>query len=127
MRKTCKYAVGDTSNRPWGRWTVLAVGNAFIVKEIVVNPGHVLSLQSHQHRAEHWIVLSGLAEVTLGETEFTRAANESVFIPPTSLHRVRSLGPDDLVFIEIQTGELLSEDDIQRFEDNYGRAPNAVE
>lgn len=100
----------------------MAIGNAFVVKEIVVKPGHILSLQSHQHRAEHWIIIGGFAEVTLGEDRFRPAANDSVFISPTVLHRVESLGPDDLVFIEIQTGNLLSEDDIQRFEDNYGRA-----
>ena len=115
------YVVGEFSDRPWGHWVVLASGDGFVIKEISVNSGHELSLQSHQHRAEHWVILAGDAEVTLGEATMYRSVDESVFIPANSVHRIRNVGNDMLTFIEIQTGSLLSEDDIERFEDRYGR------
>ena len=116
-----EYQPGSSDDRPWGRWTVLACGDGYVVKEIVVNAGEVLSLQSHQHRAEHWVVIAGVAEVTVGEKVFSRSKNESVHIPVGTRHRIANIGSEPLRFIELQTGALLSEDDIERFEDRYGR------
>ena len=115
------YQIGASSNRPWGRWAVLAAGDGFVVKEISVNPGHILSLQSHQHRAEHWVILNGEAEVTLDGRTFPRGADETVFIPVMAKHRIANIGETMLTFIEVQTGLILSEEDIERFDDRYGR------
>jgi mannose-6-phosphate isomerase-like protein (cupin superfamily) len=115
------YKIGASSNRPWGRWAVLATGDGFAVKEISVNPGHILSLQSHQHRAEHWVILNGQAEVTLDGKTFSRGADEAVFIPAMTKHRIANSGETMLTFIEVQTGLILSEEDIERFDDRYGR------
>ena len=116
------YSVGESDTRPWGRWEVLAVGNGFIVKKIDVLPGARLSLQSHEHRSEHWTILHGNAEVTLGESAIPVAKDETIFIPAKTKHRIHNKGADKLTFIEIQTGEVLDENDIQRFDDEYGRA-----
>lgn len=85
-------------------------------------PGHVLSLQSHQHRAEHWVILTGEAEVTVDGEVIRRTTEDSVFIPAKAMHRIENVGDTVLTFIEIQTGLILSEDDIERFDDRYGRA-----
>jgi mannose-6-phosphate isomerase-like protein (cupin superfamily) len=116
-----EYEVGASSSRPWGRWAVLATGDGFVVKEISVNPGELLSLQSHQHRAEHWVILRGNAEVTLDGKTFPKVADDAVFIPAKTKHRIANRGDTLLVFIEIQTGPILSEEDIERFDDRYGR------
>lgn len=116
-----EYEVGASDERPWGRWTVLAAGEGFVVKEIVVNPGEILSLQSHRHRSEHWVIIAGTAAVTLGDEEFRREVNESVHIPAGVRHRIANPGSELMRFVEIQTGAILSEDDIERFEDRYGR------
>ena len=115
------YVAGASSKRPWGCWTVLATGKGFVVKEISVDPGQVLSLQSHQHRAEHWVILTGEAEITLNGETLRRKANGSVFIPAKAKHRIANISETVLSFIEIQTGPVLSECDITRFEDRYGR------
>ena len=116
------YTAGQSDERPWGSWTVLAVGDGFVVKKITVNPGHLLSLQSHRYRAEHWTILAGTAEVTVGDETYQRTADESVFIPATARHRIANVGNETMTFIEIQTGPVLSEDDIERFDDRYNRA-----
>lgn len=121
MKYQNDYQVGASSTRPWGHWAVLAIGDGFVVKEISVNPGHILSLQSHQHRAEHWVVLSGQAEVTLDGKTFPRGADEAVFIPVKAKHRIANIGETLLTFIEVQTGQVLSEEDIERYDDRYGR------
>jgi len=115
------YKVGASSERPWGKWAVVATGNGFVIKEISVLPGHVLSLQSHRHRAEHWTILTGEAEVTVNGDVITRAENDSVFIAAKAMHRIKNIGGTVLTFIELQTGSILSEDDIERFDDRYGR------
>ena len=102
---------------------MLATGDGYAVKEIVVNPGEILSLQSHDHRAEHWIVMSGVAEVTLGNQVLRREANETVFIPVGTRHRIANVGETPMCFVEVQTGDVLSEEDIERFDDRYGRSP----
>jgi mannose-1-phosphate guanylyltransferase/mannose-6-phosphate isomerase len=108
--------------RPWGSYDSLAVGPRFQVKRIVVKPGAALSLQKHTHRAEHWIVVSGTAEVTCGERVFDLHENESTFIPRGSVHRLRNNGAEPVELIEVQSGGYLGEDDIVRLEDVYGRS-----
>lgn len=110
-----------TVYRPWGWYTVLEEGEGFKVKRIVVNPGESLSLQRHYHRSEHWIVIKGVAKVKIGDEEIFLRENESTYVPQATLHRLENPGKIPLEIIEIQTGSYLSEDDIERFEDRYGR------
>lgn len=107
--------------RPWGCYEGLDAGPAFQVKRLGVNPGASLSLQLHHHRAEHWVVVSGVATVTVGEKVFDLNPNESCYIPLETLHRLQNLTEEPLEIIEVQSGSYLGEDDIVRFEDNYGR------
>ena len=108
--------------RPWGWYDSIDEGERFQVKRIVVNPGAKLSLQMHHHRAEHWIVVKGTAEVTNGERVFLLAENESTYIPLGHTHRLANPGKVPLEIIEVQSGSYLGEDDIVRFEDTYGRS-----
>ncbi|HEV2881065.1 MAG TPA: phosphomannose isomerase type II C-terminal cupin domain [Pyrinomonadaceae bacterium] len=108
--------------RPWGSFTVLDEGENFKVKRIEVLPGKRLSYQKHAQRAEHWMVVAGEAKVTLDDEEITVAAGETVDIPVESKHRVENAGAEKLIFIEIQRGSYLGEDDIVRFSDDFGRA-----
>lgn len=107
--------------RPWGWYDSIDSGERFQVKRIVVNPGATLSLQMHHHRAEHWIVVKGTAEVTNGERVFLLGENESTYIPLGHTHRLANPGKVPLEIIEVQSGSYLGEDDIVRFEDTYGR------
>lgn len=109
--------------RPWGWYDSIDSGGRFQVKRIVVNPGASLSLQMHHHRAEHWIVVQGTAEVTCGEKTFLLSENESTYIPLGIRHRLNNPGCVPLEIIEVQSGSYLGEDDIVRFEDVYGRMP----
>jgi mannose-1-phosphate guanylyltransferase / mannose-6-phosphate isomerase len=109
-------------HRPWGSYDSIEAGGRFQVKRIVVKPGASLSLQKHHHRAEHWIVVSGTAEVTCDENVFLLAENQSTYIPLGSVHRLRNPGKVPLELIEVQSGSYLGEDDIVRFDDVYGRA-----
>jgi mannose-1-phosphate guanylyltransferase/mannose-6-phosphate isomerase len=108
--------------RPWGSYEGLAEGSRFQVKHIIVTPGRSLSLQMHHHRAEHWIVVEGTAEVQCGKIKKFVFPNESVYIPSGYKHRLSNPGKVDLHLIEVQSGDYLGEDDIVRFEDVYGRA-----
>jgi len=109
-------------NRPWGSYTVLEEDqDRFKIKRIEVTPGARLSLQSHQQRSEHWVVVSGTATVTNGEDIITVNKNQSTYIPIGSKHRLENRGNEPLHIVEIQVGDYLGEDDIQRYEDNYGR------
>ena len=108
-------------HRPWGWFETLALSDRFQVKRIVVKPGAALSLQSHVHRAEHWIVVSGTALVTIGATETLVTENQSVFIPLGEKHRLKNPGRVPMVLIEVQTGAYLGEDDIIRYDDVYAR------
>jgi mannose-1-phosphate guanylyltransferase/mannose-6-phosphate isomerase len=108
--------------RPWGWYDSIDAGERFQVKRIVVNPGAKLSLQMHHHRAEHWVVVKGTAEVTNGERTFLLAENESTYIPLGHTHRLANPGKVPLEIIEVQSGSYLGEDDIVRFEDTYGRS-----
>lgn len=107
--------------RPWGSYETLAMESRFQVKRIIVNPGAELSLQMHHHRAEHWVVVSGTAEVTNGDTVSLFSENQSTYIPVGTKHRLKNPGVIPLVLIEIQSGAYLGEDDIVRFADVYGR------
>ncbi|MBS0372439.1 MAG: mannose-1-phosphate guanylyltransferase/mannose-6-phosphate isomerase [Proteobacteria bacterium] len=108
-------------HRPWGWYDSIDAGPRFQVKRIVVNPGARLSLQMHHHRAEHWIVVKGTAEVTNGDKVFLLGENESTYIPLGHVHRLANPGKLPLEIIEVQSGAYLGEDDIVRFEDKYGR------
>ncbi len=107
--------------RPWGEFQRIDAGDGYQVKRITVEPGQSLSLQSHHHRAEHWILVSGMGEVTIGNKVETFSKDRSVYIPKGSVHRLSNKGDCPLLLIEIQTGDYLGEDDIVRFEDIYGR------
>lgn len=116
------YAVGQSNSRPWGDWAVLDAGPGFCVKRIRVVPGGILSLQRHQHRAEQWTVVAGQARVTRNTDTIDLVAGESIGIATGDIHRIQNPGEADMVFIEVQTGRELREDDIERLEDSYGRA-----
>ncbi|MCY4264935.1 MAG: mannose-1-phosphate guanylyltransferase/mannose-6-phosphate isomerase [Gammaproteobacteria bacterium] len=107
--------------RPWGMFESLAQGSGFQVKHIVVNPGSAISLQRHQHRSEHWTVVKGKASIYIDGREFCLEENESTFVPQGSRHRLSNHGELAVEIIEVQVGEYLGEDDIERFEDLYGR------
>jgi mannose-1-phosphate guanylyltransferase/mannose-6-phosphate isomerase len=109
-------------HRPWGWYDGIDHGPRHQVKRIMVKPGASLSLQMHHHRAEHWIVVTGTAEVTVGEQVILLAENQSTYIPLGAKHRLRNPGKVPLEIIEVQSGSYLGEDDIVRFEDTYGRA-----
>jgi mannose-1-phosphate guanylyltransferase / mannose-6-phosphate isomerase len=108
-------------HRPWGYYETIDIGERFQVKRIVVIPGGILSLQKHRHRAEHWVVVRGTAEVTIGDQVRAVHENESVYIPIGSVHRMANEGKIPLELIEVQTGSYLGEDDIERLEDVYKR------
>ena len=113
-------------HRPWGWYDSIDNGERFQVKRIVVKPGAQLSLQMHHHRAEHWIVVKGTAQVTNGDRTFLLSENESTFIPLGHVHRLTNPGKVPLEIIEVQSGSYLGEDDIVRFEDTYGRTVPAA-
>lgn len=110
-----------TVYRPWGSYTSLETGPGYQVKRINVSPGSRLSLQSHNRRAENWVVIRGEALVTVDERQFTLQAGERAFIPTGARHRLENQGEEELALIEVQTGDYLGEDDIVRYEDDYGR------
>lgn len=112
----------ERSERPWGSYEVLLETSTHKIKTITVKSGARLSLQRHQKRAEHWFIVSGNALVTVGENKFEKRANSSVDIEIGQLHRIENIGSMDLVFIEVQTGTYFGEDDIERVEDDFGRA-----
>jgi mannose-6-phosphate isomerase len=108
--------------RPWGTFTVLDEGDGFKVKRIEVLPGKRLSYQKHSQRAEHWVVIKGTAKVTLDDSEILVEAGQAIDIPVGAAHRVENSCADPLVFIEVQRGDYLGEDDIVRLQDDFGRA-----
>ncbi len=118
---TTTYQKGAKDTRPWGTWEVLEAAENFCVKKICVNPQAKLSLQLHHHRAEHWIIAFGHGVVTLGDELIDVKGDTAVYIPVETKHRIENNGDVPLVFIEVQTGDSLDEDDIVRFEDVYGR------
>lgn len=111
----------EFDRRPWGSYTVLEEDRGFKVKRIEVLPGKRLSYQKHAQRAEHWFVVEGTAKVTLDGAEITVRAGEAIDIPIGAAHRVENPAEENLVFIEVQRGNYLGEDDIVRLQDDYGR------
>ena len=116
-----EHLVHRTVERPWGNYTVLEKGNRYKIKRIMLRPRAKLSLQVHRHRSEHWVVVSGTAKVTRGEEVFDVHPNESTFIPISVKHRLENPGKIPLQIIEVQNGDYVEEDDIERFGDEYGR------
>lgn len=121
QKKSPQAEAFPKDHRPWGWFESLVVGDRFQVKRIVVHPGAALSLQSHHHRAEHWIVVKGIAKVTIDDEEKLVSENQSVYIPLGAVHRMENPGKVEMVLIEVQTGSYLGEDDIVRYEDIYAR------
>ncbi len=116
-----EYKVGDTDVRPWGSWVVLDLTPHLVVKKLIVEPGKRISLQCHQFRAERWIMMEGEAVVQKGDEHFSIRPGDGVLIPRNTLHRLTNESEKAIKLLEIQFGELLSEDDIRRYEDDYGR------
>ncbi|MCJ7664460.1 MAG: cupin domain-containing protein, partial [Desulfobacterales bacterium] len=116
-----EHLVHRTVERPWGSYTVLEKGERYKIKRIVLNPKARLSLQLHQRRSEHWVIVSGTARVTRGEEVFDVQSNESTFIPIAAKHRLENTGLIPLQIIEVQNGDYVEEDDIERLEDDYKR------
>lgn len=116
-----RYTVGESDTRPWGRWEVIATGERYTAKRITVLPGQRLSLQYHHHRQEHWTMVEGLAEVEIDGAIVQLGFAGHVHIPLGAVHRIRNPGPETLVFVEVQLGDLLDENDIVRVSDDYGR------
>jgi len=122
MAREGAKTVREFDRRPWGTYTVLEEAPTFKVKRIEVLPGKRLSYQKHAQRAEHWGVDAGTANVTLDGREITVRTGEAIDIPIGAAHRVENAAADDLIFIEVQRGNYLGEDDIVRLEDDFGRA-----
>ena len=110
-----------SEKRPWGTFQILMEQTGFKIKKLALNPGGRLSLQSHKHRTEHWVVVSGKAKITRGQGVEILTSNQSTYIPANVQHRLENIGPETLQVIEVQCGDYLGEDDIQRYEDAYGR------
>jgi mannose-1-phosphate guanylyltransferase len=107
--------------RPWGTYYNALEESGFKIKKIVVKPHSRLSLQSHTHRSEHWVVVQGDALITLDDKEVKMTRDQYIYIPKGSIHRLQNLGEDDLVLVEVQLGAYLGEDDIKRYQDDYNR------
>jgi mannose-1-phosphate guanylyltransferase/mannose-6-phosphate isomerase len=120
-RKSGEHLIHLTVHRPWGSYTILEEGDRYKIKRLVINPGTKLSHQLHHHRSEHWVVVAGTARVTNGENVYDVHPNESTYIPMSTKHRLENQGKIPLQIIEVQNGEYLEEDDIERFEDDYNR------
>ena len=115
------YHVGETGTRPWGEWQVLDLQSHVVVKKLLVYPGGRLSLQKHQYRTERWIVTEGVSTVQWDNNLMHLNVGESIMIPRGSMHRLSNLGTAPLALVEVQIGNYLSEEDIERFNDDYGR------
>jgi len=120
--ETGRAGSGERGDRPWGYYLVLYEEEGCKVKRFLVRPGKRLSLQKHRHRAEHWYLVRGEALVTRDGEAIAVRAGESLDIPVGAVHRIQNVGREDVVVIEVQTGAYLGEDDIERLEDDFGRA-----
>ena len=110
------------TTRPWGTYEVIQEGENYLVKKIVVNPGSRLSLQSHNHRAEHWVIVDGVGTSVLGEDSILVGRNSHIFVPVNAKHRISNTSNEHpLVMVEVQTGSVLEESDIVRYQDDYSR------
>ena len=121
QRSAQEHIVHTTVKRPWGAYTVLEEGPGFKIKRIEVSPGGRLSLQSHEKRSEHWVVVAGVATVTQDGTTASLSVNQSTYVPIGARHRLENRGTEPLHIIEVQVGAYLGEDDIRRYDDHYGR------
>ena len=110
--------------KPWGHYETFISAQTYLVKKLTVKPKHRLSLQYHKHRAEHWIVVKGIAQITKGKNKELLKKNESTFIPIGVKHCIENIGKNELVIIEVQMGDILSESDIVRLDDPYKRKDN---
>ena len=119
--KTKYFKKKNTYYRPWGSYTNLFNGNNFLIKELIVKPNGLLSLQKHFHRSEHWVVTQGKPKITLNKKFFYRNTNETIFIPKGAIHRIQNSGKKIVKIMEAQLGSVLKETDIVRYEDIYGR------
>ncbi len=115
------YFTGESDERPWGKWQVINTGNQHTVKLIEVDPGQRFSLQIHNHRSEHWLVVEGRGTATIGGDIINIEQGRHIFIPSDTKHRIHNTGSGPLVFVEVQFGRFLDEDDVVRLEDDYGR------
>ena len=111
----------EATSKPWGKYQVIDYGANFKVKRITVNKKSQLSLQKHQHRSEHWIIVAGEAEINLNNKMLILKENDRIFIPKGATHRIKNASKEELILIEVQFGSYLEEDDIERLEDDYGR------
>lgn len=116
-----KNYLGDIEKRPWGNYHIIAKNLGYQIKEIKVSVNSKLSLQKHQNRAEFWQIIKGNCKVTVGEKKFDLEDNNNIYIPKDTLHRIENTGDQELIFIEIQLGSDIKEEDIVRIEDDYGR------
>ena len=109
--------------RPWGSYTNIDGGNniGYKVKKLVIAPGKRISLQSHKQRSEHWVIINGIAEIRVGDDKFTLTRNQSIYVPCGVLHRIENVDADNVEIIEVHVGPYLGEDDIERFDDDFGR------
>ena len=117
-----KNYLGNVEKRPWGNYHIIAKNTGYQIKEIKVNKGSKLSLQKHQGRSEFWQIVKGKSKITIEKNNYYLKEKEHVYIPKNALHRIENIGKEELIFIEIQLGEDLNEEDIIRIEDDYGRA-----
>ena len=117
-----KNYLAEVEKRPWGSFHIIARGSDYQIKEMNINPNNKQSLHKHKHRSEYWQVISGEGKVYLEDSEIELKAGENIFIPLGSLHRLENTSSSNLKIVEIQIGKIISEDDIERFEDDYGRA-----
>ena len=108
-------------NKPWGSFEIIDEGEKYTVKKIIVHPGGKLSLQSHEHRSEHWLIASGIAEVIIDDKTHSLKENDNIFIPRGSKHRLINLESENLIVIEMWFGDKLDENDIKRYDDIYNR------
>lgn len=115
------YKVGQQDDRPWGRWLVMDVMPRSVVKKLMIDPGKRISLQRHRHRSERWMVVDGVATVQCDSQVHEVHAGEQIYLPKGCLHRLGNDSCQPVTVIEIQFGDILSEDDIERFNDDYGR------
>jgi mannose-6-phosphate isomerase-like protein (cupin superfamily) len=121
MNEYQKEYLVSVGERPWGSYKVLLNGDDHKVKEITVLPGQRLSLQKHQKREEHWFIHHGQAQVTINGVAHLLSVGQYIDIPRACAHRIENVGPENLIFIEIQTGDYFGEDDIERLDDDYAR------
>ena len=116
-----KNHLSETEGRPWGKFHIIAKGKGYQIKEIIVKPGKKMSLQRHKNRSEYWQVIDGIGMVYLEDSKFKLEKNDNIFIPQGDIHRLENIGQNHLTLIEIQIGKEISEDDIERLEDDFGR------